>query len=259
MAPILLIIGASFAKTIRPIGLTLIIVSVLIVCGAPWLIVYAISGRIKRVEPWLIGVEGVLTTAEVEYYLYSRMPADGEEHRFKESATGSMFAEPEATGRLRKGKSVYQEVLALEQQLKLKKNGEKVFTLVDSLSSTIYYFSARCPPTLCVFMGREGGLGRYVLCSEHCDKGELHKESVLRMPTYLAGYMRPCDWIAIGSPAAVSTAFSKSTQKSKHRPRRFWSKSKGNLIFNLRSDIKIHNKGRNYRKHNCLLWVIWQL
>lgn len=201
LAPVLLIFGGIFTKFLLPFGVTLVVISILIMIAAPFLIVYTISGRVKRPEPWLIGVEGALSAEDTEYYLYAHKPAADAEHKFKDSATGSQFAEPDGTRRLRLGKTVYPEVSTREQRARAERNGQKLFTLVDTMSSTIYYFSARSPPSVCVFMGREGGLGRYVLCSEHCDKGELHKESVLRMPTYLSDKMEQCDWVAIGHTA----------------------------------------------------------
>jgi len=196
LAPILLIFGGVFTKILRPFGITLIVFSVLIMVMAPRLIVYTISGRIKRPEPWLVGVEGAVTVVDAEYYLYAHKPSVTGEHKFKDSATGSQYAKPVKDGNIRLGETVYSEVSTLERSPR--PANEKIFTLIDTVSSTIYYFHARCPPTVCVYMGREGGLGRYILCSERCDTGELHKESVLRMPTYLSDKMEQCDWIAIG-------------------------------------------------------------
>jgi hypothetical protein len=62
----------------------------------------------------------------------------------------------------------------------------------------MYYFRALRAPTVCIFAGREGGLGRFVLCSERCDINELHKESVLRMPTEISQKMELCGWVALG-------------------------------------------------------------
>ncbi|OJA12240.1 hypothetical protein AZE42_12543 [Rhizopogon vesiculosus] len=45
----------------------------------------------------------------------------------------------------------------------------KMYTLIDTNSSTMYYFRAERAPTVCIFTGREGGLGRFVLCSERCN------------------------------------------------------------------------------------------
>jgi hypothetical protein len=62
----------------------------------------------------------------------------------------------------------------------------------------MYYFHVERPPIVCVFTGREGGLGRFVLCSERCDINEPQKESVLRMPTEISQKMELCGWLALG-------------------------------------------------------------
>lgn len=72
-----------------------------------------------------------------------------------------------------------------------------MYTLIDTCSSTMYYFCAERAPTVCIFAGREGGLGRVVLCSENCKDNELRKEMVLRMPTEISQKMELCGWVAL--------------------------------------------------------------
>jgi len=74
----------------------------------------------------------------------------------------------------------------------------QMYTLIDTNSSTMHYFRAERVPTVYLFTGREGGLGRFVLCSERCNISELHKESVLRMPTEISQKMVSCGWVALG-------------------------------------------------------------
>src|SRR5204863_377606 len=143
-------------------------------------IFYANAGPVRGAEPWLIGVEGVLSASEVEFHLYGTRPILGCPPKISESPSGSVIARPD-DGVFRSGR---QRHLDAEQ---LERSGHPVFTLVDTLTHQIYYFSATRPPTVCVFIGREGGMGRYILCSEYCTSNELHKETVLRMPTYLSG------------------------------------------------------------------------
>ncbi|KIK72885.1 hypothetical protein PAXRUDRAFT_21476, partial [Paxillus rubicundulus Ve08.2h10] len=78
------------------------------------------------------------------------------------------------------------------------RHDQPIYTLVDTLSGTLYYFTASRPPTVCLFTGREGGLGRFVLCSESCTINELHKETVVRMPSYIGRAMLLSDWVALG-------------------------------------------------------------
>jgi hypothetical protein len=195
--PFLFIIGCFLAST-PSIGAPTIIFGLLILCGAPWLNVYANSGRVLSVEPWLVGVEGVMSAADAELHVYGSRPYGHLHAKLRESPTGSPFATPVRSGKLRKGETAYQRAKDFERQSERNHTGLKIFTLIDTISSTVYYFSAKCPPTVCVFVGREGGLGRFVLCSEHCNRNELHKETVLRMPTYISERMALCDWLAIG-------------------------------------------------------------
>ena len=100
---------------------------------------------------------------------------------------------------MRTGDSFLSKATAFEQY---KKYGN-VYTLVDTHSDTIYHFTPNNPPTVCVFLGREGGLGIFVLCSETCHLNELHKVAVLKMPSYIAGAMKPCGWLAIGGEIMI--------------------------------------------------------
>src|SRR6202021_227334 len=109
--------------------------------------------------------------------------------------SGSVIARPD-DGIFRSGRQRHLEAQQVE------KAGNRVFTMVDTITNQIYYFCATNPPTVCVYVGREGGLGRYILCSEHCGQNELHKEAVLRMPTHISDCMCQTDWLAIGGVAS---------------------------------------------------------
>lgn len=192
------IIGVAIVSYQPGGGATLLVLGVLILFASPWLFHYAHSGRVIESEPWLVGVEGVITAAEAESHIYGTMPTGTLAPKIWESPTGSPLAMAVQSGDLRQGAAAYQNALAKERHHETQRTGIKVFSLVDTRANTLYYFEAREPPTVCVFTGREGGLGRYVLCTEHCDRNELHKEAVLRMPTFISHHMYPTDWIAIG-------------------------------------------------------------
>ena len=155
----------------------------------PVLTAYSISGRILNTQPWLIGVKGVLSPDEAADRIYG---ATLSRHRRRLSYTpsGSLFSRP-SEDEIRDGLQIQYEQVKNVQR-------DDVYTLIDTCSATIYYFTAERPPTVCLFTGHEGGLGRFVLCSENCTANELHKETVLRMPSYIQGAMRPCNWVAIG-------------------------------------------------------------
>ncbi|KAH7923822.1 hypothetical protein BV22DRAFT_557711 [Leucogyrophana mollusca] len=156
---------------------------------SPLMIAYSNSGRILLAQPWLIGVKGVLTADQVAQHLYGG--ALGNFPRMFYTPSGSPFSVPEKQ-QFREGDSAQTNLASGAEW------NDHMYTLVDTLSCTLYYFVAERPPTVCLFTGREGGLGRFVLCSETCTINELHKESVLRMPSYIRRSMLPCDWVALG-------------------------------------------------------------
>ncbi|KAI6144553.1 hypothetical protein BKA82DRAFT_4172877, partial [Pisolithus tinctorius] len=82
--------------------------------------------------------------------------------------SGSLLAKP-AEDDIRQGlESQYDEALMQTR--------DDIYTLIDRFSGTLYHFTAKRPLTVCLLTGREGGLGRFVLCSEDCVANELHKE-----------------------------------------------------------------------------------
>ncbi|KAG2158527.1 uncharacterized protein EDB93DRAFT_1237905 [Suillus bovinus] len=148
-----LIIGLCIIKTqISPGGLVggivLIVIGIVLLIISHRLFVYSHYGRIVCAQPWFIGVKGVISIKEVERHLYG-----GAKRHFPR-----MYLTPTDTSGPDAG---------------------HMYTLIDTLSSTMYYFRAERPSTVCIFVGREGGLGSFVLCSEKCDINELHKESTL--------------------------------------------------------------------------------
>lgn len=185
----LLISGIPVVPFNLPGGIALLGCAVLLMCISPFLIAYSNSGRILSSQPWLIGVKGVITAEDVADHLYGGTLSQAP--RVSYTPSGSTFARP-GEDVVREGHDC-QVNLAMDPRLR-----DDIYTLIDTLSGTIYYFVARRPPTVCLFTGREGGLGRFVLCSETCDINELHKETVLRMPSYIFRSMTPCDWVAIG-------------------------------------------------------------
>lgn len=108
------------------------------------------------------------------------------------SPSGTRLSKSEM-GRFRRGDPQQLEELKTPSQ-----DNNDLYTLVDTLSATVYYFRAKRPPTVCLFTGRESGMGRFVLCSEKCMANELHKETVFRMPLHISQSMRTCDWVALG-------------------------------------------------------------
>jgi len=174
-------------------GIVLIVIGILLLLSSTRLYVYSRSGRVSSVDPWLIGVKGVITKKDVEKHLYGG--ARGRHFpRMFFTPSGSQFSIAKH-GTNREGcETQYDKATFEESGL----GAGKMYTLIDTVSSTMYYFRAERAPTVCIFTGREGGLGRFVLCSERCNIRELHKESVLRMPTEISEKMESCGWVALG-------------------------------------------------------------
>ena len=198
----LLLIGIIIeaeSSAIGPLGQGLpgaeapLIIALILMLFAPLLVAYGTSGRIVHAQPWLIGVKGLISAEEASELVYGgaifALP------RTFYSSSGTLLSQTER-GRFRRGDPAQMEVL--RPQTNVAREADDLYTLIDTLSATIYYFRAACPPTVCVFTGRESGMGRFVLCSERCTINELHKETVIRMPWYISQSMRACDWVALG-------------------------------------------------------------
>jgi len=161
----------------------------LVLLFAPKLLVYGYSGRIQIARPWLVGVKGFMTAEEVGVALYGCVSSIPHAPTISYAPSGSVLSRP--------GKSIFRQGDPAQSEYAAS-HAANVYTLVDTLSNTVYHFTAARAPTVCVYVGREGGLGRYLLCSESCGLNELHKETVLRMPSYISNQMRICDWLAVG-------------------------------------------------------------
>ena len=159
---------------------------------APLLVAYGTSGRIVQAEPWLVGVKGLLSAEKASELMYGgtikAVP------RTSYTPCGTLLSQPE-TGEFRVGSEA--QLDALRPQGWDAREDDTLYTLIDTLSATIYYFRAARPPTVCLYTGRESGMGRFVLCSERCTVNELHKEAVIRMPWYVSQSMKACDWVAL--------------------------------------------------------------
>jgi hypothetical protein len=190
-------LGIIWQAISRTGGIVFISVGVLLLIFSPILLLFGQSGRIVTAQPWLIGVKGVIEREKVEGHLYGGTMAQFTRMvpfpRMIFTPSGSPFSRPERLMIRRGSDNQYKEAKEQENM-----DGGHMYTLIDTYSSTMYYFRAERPPTVCIFAGREGGLGRFILCSEKCKENELHKEMVLRMPTEISQRMELCGWVALG-------------------------------------------------------------
>lgn len=157
--------------------------------GSPYILAYAYAGRVLAACPWFIGVKGFMSAEDVGVRLYGCIAKPPYPATVSYSSSGSMLSVA--------GKSLFREGDPAQSEL-LASKAANVYTLVDTQTNTVYHFTAARPPSVCVYVAKEGGLGRFILCSESCTINELHRETVLRMPSYIAKSMRHTDWLAIG-------------------------------------------------------------
>jgi hypothetical protein len=180
-------------------GIVFLSAGVLLLILSPLLLLFGQSGGIVTAQPWLIRVKGVIDREKAESHLYGGTIAHFARMepfpRMFFTPSGSLFSRLEQLATRRGSAKQYNE--AKEQGNNRMEMGH-MYTLIDTYSSTMYYFRAERPPTVCIFAGREGGLGRFVLCSENSKENELHKEMVLRMPTKISQRMELCGWVALG-------------------------------------------------------------
>jgi hypothetical protein len=190
---IVLLILNAFHQHVAPVGagIFVIILGILLLLVSPKAVQYGTSDVDTFAPPWLVGVKGYVSARTMSRTLYGGTLVEY-------TPSGSTLSRPKETGDERGG-DADGEVNAVKDAEKNLANGESIYTLVDTLSNSICHFKAKRPPTVCVYVGREGGLGRYLLCSENCTGNELHKESVIRLPSYISDYMLKTDWLAIGS------------------------------------------------------------
>ncbi|KAJ8583919.1 hypothetical protein M405DRAFT_827741 [Rhizopogon salebrosus TDB-379] len=195
------ILNGSIPDLLTTGGGILLAISLTLMIFAPLMTTYGHSGRVVHARPWLIGVKGVISAKQASEYLYGGQIGDF--RRTLYTASGSPLARPtEDDSKFREGHtSQYEAALTAPPYDPIEGH---MFTLVDTVSSTIYYFRAHRPPTVCLFTGTEGGQGRFVLCSGMCSSSELRRETVLRMPSYISAYMHTCDWVALGGQTSGS-------------------------------------------------------
>lgn len=176
---------------LRSVGIFLICFGILLLVVSPKAVEYGTSDMDTFAAPWLVGVKGYVSARGVSRMLYGGSLV-------AYTPSGSTLARPKETGDERAGDADAAQNAVKDAEKHLA-DGESIYTLVDTLSNSICHFKAKRTPTVCVYVGREGGLGRYLLCSENCNGNELHKESVIRLPSYISDYMARTDWLAIGS------------------------------------------------------------
>jgi len=187
-SPVLFLTGAavvSYSKSsfiYSAIGAILLVISLVTILASPYLIRLIYGGKLWGAQAWFFGFEGYLDLVTIESSIYGSY-----NRRLKWAASGSTLSchEPnsdgECVGHDPTTNSAVRDML--EQAKTSGFGGRKVFTLVDTYTSTVTMFTAMRPPVAAILCGREGGMQRAVLCSYDWKSQTLYRETVLRMET----------------------------------------------------------------------------
>ena len=190
---------ASQSPYLIPGGILIGLAS-LIMIPAPILIQWLYMGKVWDAQPWFIGVEGHMSLPDIERYLFG-----ANLNRLSWSTTGSPLSRHDFLKR--EEHSEYADHCegqdpmndgGVREKINNLRDGEKIFTLVDTYTMTVTLFSAANPPVAAVACGGEGGMQRTLLCSWDWTNNTLYRETVLRMETRTYWRMNPVGRIRLG-------------------------------------------------------------
>jgi hypothetical protein len=176
---------ASYTKSspiYGAIGAILLVISLVVILASPYLVRLIYGGKLWGAQAWFFGFEGYLDLATIESSIYGSYSG-----RLKWAASGSTLSrheqnpDDECVGLDPTTDPAVRDML--EQAKTSGFGGRKVFTLVDTYTSTVTMFAAVRPPVAAILCGREGGMQRAVLCSYDWKTQTLYRETVLRMET----------------------------------------------------------------------------
>ena len=159
------------------------------------------GGSVMESTARLVAFEGILPRNRIEEMIFGN---DKERLTWQPSATPLSEAD---RSDIRVGKSPswldedfnelnYQELDRVRQRLHIPPD-HRIFTLVDTGRLTLTLFSARCPPSVALLCGRDGGMLRAVLCSWDFKTDCLYKEAVVRMPSEVWESATAKSWLKV--------------------------------------------------------------
>ena len=178
-------------------GAFLLVLALLGMLLSPYLVRVLYGGKLWGAQPWFFGVEGYLDLDTTETHIFGTAlcrlqwaPAGSSLSRHAANAFGEYIGldptgDPAVAARIERARHA-----ALGE--------EKIFTLVDTNTSTVTLFAARRPPVAVLLCGSEGGMQRAVLCSYDTRTQTLYRECVLRMETVIKQQMFPVSRFRFG-------------------------------------------------------------
>ena len=166
----------------NPAIFPLLILSLLLWAFAGPLVRKIYGGKVWGAQAWLFGFEGYMDIATIEAMIFGSHQgrlswgiASSSLSRHRKDETGHCVGVDPITDQGTRN--------LIANAARSGVNDVKVFTLVDTGSMTVTMFTARCPPTVLLVTGVEGGMQRAVLCSYEWKTGTMFRESVIRMET----------------------------------------------------------------------------
>ena len=192
--------GATGLGLSIPGGIIMLGIASMILIPSPILIRWLYMGKVCAAQPWFIGVEGYMSLPEIEKNLFGAYL-----ERLSWSATGSSLSRHNFLNRNQhpeyanhcEGQDPTSDGRVTDKLNKLR-DGEKIFTLVDTYTLTVTLFIAVNPPVAAIACGSEGGMQRTLLCSWDWTNNTLYRETVLRMETRTYWRMNPVGRIRLG-------------------------------------------------------------
>ncbi|KAL9085231.1 MAG: hypothetical protein Q9165_007665 [Trypethelium subeluteriae] len=201
--------GRFNSTSLRLLVLCLAIVHFLggtpLLLSTPFFVKRLASGKSYGHQAWLFGMEGHEKIEEIERRIWANSTG-----RLKWSPYGSPLSTHQAVKLAGKSKECKEQtqVRGIDPMLvprvrnyieeQQSKHGMKLFTLVDTVSMTVFLFLAKRPPTAFLICGQEGGMQRAVGVSYDHTSETVHRETVLRFETTTLQRMAPVPRCRIG-------------------------------------------------------------
>jgi hypothetical protein len=175
------LLAIPFAS-LRAAGAFLLVMSLSIILASPYLVRVQYGGKLWGAQPWFFGFEGYLDIETIESNIFGSY-----QRRLSWSPSGSPLSRHYSNEH---GECVGLDPTSdpnvrnlVERARTIDYGGQKVFTLIDTYTSTVTLFSAERPPVAVLLCGSEGGMQRAAMCSYDAKTQTLYRESVLRMET----------------------------------------------------------------------------
>ncbi|KAH7392944.1 hypothetical protein BKA66DRAFT_567670 [Pyrenochaeta sp. MPI-SDFR-AT-0127] len=194
---IVFVIALVFLIFIFPLGVILLVYSLILMGLSPWLLRMIYLGKFWDQQCWFFGFEGYMDIDTIERQIFG-----GRMGRMKWTAFASPLSRHH---RNEHGECIGDDptsdpaVAAMVQKAKNAGPGEqRIFTLVDTGNMTATLFLAERPPVCFLMAGSEGGMKRIIGCSYDWTTATMYRETVLRLETRFEDRMSRIGRVKIG-------------------------------------------------------------